>query len=211
MAINPKKPTTSASLSIKNSDILRIYGKKSDPEVWEAFDYGDELAFNYLYRIYVPVLFRYGTRLTRDEAVVQDCIQNIFISLRSKRGTLTKVNCIKAYLFKIMNREVLKKLSKYKKLEFKDTNDLEGSFLIEVSSESKMIESECSIEIKEKLETALNQLTSKQRLAILLLYQEGLSYKQIAEVFDFNEVKTARKLVYRALNSMRNILKDKNQ
>ncbi|MDX5479805.1 RNA polymerase sigma factor [Fontibacter flavus] len=211
MAINPKKPTSSASLSLKSTDILRIYGKKSDLEVWEAFDQGDELAFNFLYRTYVPVLFRYGAQLTHEEAIVQDCIQNIFIYLRGKRGSLSKVNCIKAYLLKSLNREVLHKISRSKKLEYKDIDDLEGSFLIEVSYESKMIEFESSKETKEKLEAALNQLTPKQRLAVLLLYEEGLSYQQIAEVFEFSEVKSARKLIYRAINNLKSLLINKKQ
>lgn len=211
MTINPKKPSSSASLSLKYSEVIRIYGEKSDLEVWEAFDHGDELAFNYLYRKFVPILFRYGIQLAKEEAVVQDAIQNIFIYLRGKRGSLSKVNSIKAYLIKSLNREILSKISKSNKFDYKDIDELHDSFLIDVSCESKMIEFETSIETKRKLEVALNHLTPKQRLAILLLYEEGLSYQQIAEVFEFTEVKTARKLIYRAINNLKSILINKHE
>ncbi|RZS95103.1 RNA polymerase sigma factor [Cecembia calidifontis] len=210
MTINPKKPSSPASLSLKYSEVIRIYGEKSDIEIWEAFDHGDELAFNYLYRTFVPILFRYGIQLAKEEALVQDSIQNIFIYLRSKRGSLSKVNSIKAYLIKSLNRELLNKISKSKRVEYKDIDDLKDSFLIDVSCESKMIEFESSKETKKKLEVALNQLTPKQRLAILLLYEEGLNYQQIAEILEFKEVKSARKLVYRALNNLKSILINKH-
>ena len=42
-----------------------------------------------------------------------------------------------------------------------------------------------------------------------MLYQEELSYKEIAEVMNFSEVKTARTLVYRAMEKLKEIFEVK--
>ena len=52
-------------------------------------------------------------------------------------------------------------------------------------------------------------MTVRQRQAILLLYEEGMGYKEISEVMELNEVKSARKIIYRALASLRILLKDR--
>lgn len=187
----------------KFSDLVKIYEKKHDSEIWEAFNQGHEAAFNYIYRNFIPSLFNYGRQITRNENIVQDCIQNLFINLRNKRGNLSQVKCIKAYLFKILHRDILYRLNKERKLHYVDLENLENSFLIEVSCETKIIEIESKVELKNQLEDALNTLTTKQRQALLLLYEEGLSYSQIAEILDFSEVKTARKLIYRALGNLK--------
>lgn len=200
-----ENPNSSSFLTLKYSEVVRIYHNKSDAEVWDAFDKGDEMAFNYLYRTYMPFMFNYGYQISNHKEIVQDCIQNVFIHLRSRRGSLSKVSNIKGYLLKSLRREIIKKV-KSKKNELFDIDAVEGSFIIEVSSETKMIEFESTNELKHKLEVALNQLTPKQRQAILLFYEEQLSYKQIAEIFDFSEIKTARKLLYRAINQLKNLL-----
>jgi RNA polymerase sigma-70 factor (ECF subfamily) len=38
-----------------------------------------------------------------------------------------------------------------------------------------------------------------------MLYQEELSYREIAEIMNFKDVKTARTLVYRAMTKLKDI------
>ena len=53
--------------------------------VWESFKLGDKEAFAYLYNLYVEILFRYGTKLCKDEGLVKDSIQEVFLDLYMKR------------------------------------------------------------------------------------------------------------------------------
>lgn len=180
--------------------------EKPDREVWKAFDNGDELAFNLIYRSHVKRMYHYGSQITKDTELIKDCIQNIFISLRRKRGALGEVLCIRAYLFKILTREIVKNLKaeKLSELRFEEIKD--QFFPISICPESIMIQREKEMANKELVREALGQLTSRQRQAILLLYEEGMSYKEVADTMGFNEVKTARKIVYRAMASLKEIL-----
>ena len=204
---NPKYAKHAAILPLKHSESIKQYENKPDQDIWKAFNRGDEMAFNYIYRLYAAAMFQYGAQFAADEHVLQDCIQNIFIDLRRKRGGLSEVQSIKAYLFKILKREVIRSINREKGTAYSTRGLDERFFPIEVSHETKLIQNEYDSEKKQMIATAMNQLTVRQRQAVLLLYEEGMSYKEIAEVMELNEVKSARKIIYRAMASLKSLIK----
>lgn len=187
----------------RHQETIKIFESKSDPEIWIAFNAFDEMAFNYLFRTYTPLLFRYGCQFRVREEKVQDAIQNLFINLRTKRGSLSPVSCIKAYLFKSLQYELIRLIKKEKNKVDISPDELEANFPIEISVEKSIIDSEEKQEQIKSLNESIKKLSPRQRQAILLLYEDGLSYKDIAEVMEFSEVKSARKLIYRALDVLR--------
>lgn len=194
-------------LPLHQNASLQQFESKTDEEVWDAFNKKNELAFNFIYRIHVKGMFRYGAQVTCDTGLIKDCVQNIFIQLRDKRGSLTKVSSIKGYLFISLRREIIRKLGKGKAFDKSSLEQNEIYFPITLSHESILIQREYEEEKRELVRQALNQLTARQRQAILLLYEEGMSYREIAETMEFSEVKSARKIVYRALATLKCILK----
>jgi RNA polymerase sigma-70 factor (ECF subfamily) len=78
---------------------------------------------------------------------------------------------------------------------------------VELSSESIYINRQIKAEQLEKLNKALKGLNNKEREAIYYFYYEGLSYEQIAEIFNFSHVSSARRLMYRGLNHLRKYFK----
>lgn len=205
---NPKIPNIEhvPIYPLGHSESIKVYESKSDSDIWDAFNEGDENAFNYIYRMYVTVLFKYGCQMFKDQNHIQDCIQNIFIDLRRKRGTLSEVQSIKAYLLKILYRELIRKTNKGKETVIPSPEKLSQSFSIEFSHEKKIIDLENQEEKSYRIQTALNKLTCRQRQAILLLYEEGMSYKEITVAMELNEVKSARKVIYRALTTLKSLL-----
>lgn len=191
--------------SFPHSEPIHHFHTKTDEEIWMALNAGSELAFNYLYRIHIGPMFRYGCQISTDKGLVKDCIQNVFIQLRKKRGDLTNVKNCKAYLFTCLKNEIRKKIRESNRV-YVGVKEEEG-FPISLSHEAILIQKEQECEKVQQVQEALNQLTTRQRQALLLLYVEGMSYQEIAQAMDFNEVKSARKLVYRALSSIRVLLK----
>lgn len=204
---SPKEQSNSTFIPVKHLETIKVFEKKSDCDIWNAFNKGDEMAFNYLYRTYVHKLFQFGSQYSRDSSLVKDSIQNLFIYLRKKRGSLGEVTNIKGYLFKSIQREIIRNIKSNTSFEGFEENFRESHFQLEVSPEVSFIKNESEDERKIQVQQALNQLTTKQRKAILLFYEEELSYKEIAEIMNFSEVKTARKLIYRALSSLKEFIK----
>lgn len=205
---NPKIPNIEhvPIYPLGHSESIKVYESKSDSDIWNAFNKGDENAFNYIYRMYVAILFKYGCQMYKDQNHIQDCIQNIFIDLRRKRGNLSEVQSIKAYLLKILYRELIRKTNKGKETVNPSPEKMSQSFSIEFSQEKKIIDQENQEEKSYRIQTALNKLTCRQRQAILLLYEEGMSYKEITVAMELNEVKSARKVIYRALTTLKSLL-----
>jgi RNA polymerase sigma factor (sigma-70 family) len=183
-----------------------IYMDKSDREIWNSFRKGDEDAFNFIYRKNVDSLYNYGYQICKDKDLVKDCIHTLFVDLRKKADKLSEVSKISGYLFTAFHRELFRLLKAKRKIHFESIDEMANGFLIEVSHETKLINQEFSDDLRRKLDKAVNQLPVKQRQALLLLYQEELSYKEIAKVMNFSEVKTARTLVYKAISSVKSNL-----
>lgn len=176
-----------------------MYEGRSDYEIWRAFKAGDEKAFSYIYQTHAQALFNFGYQLTDKLDLIKDAVQNMFINFHKRKSELSDVVSIKSFLYKCLYRELLKRLEKQKR--FSLLNEWNNSFEIEVSFETKMIQEEINQEKRERLQKVLNQLTFKQKKALLLFYDEELSYREVAEVMGLNDAKQARKLIYRALSS----------
>lgn len=202
---------TSAMLYMQHSQVMVVYTEKSDREVWASFKSGDEAAFNYIYRKHVADLYNYGMQICKQEELIRDCLQKMFVDLRKNQAKLGDVQRIKGYLFTVFHRELFKFLKKERKLnaDLISLENEENIFHIETSHETKLIDEEFAFEKKVEIANALNKLPTRQRQAIIMLYQEELSYKEIAEVMNFSEVKTARTLVYRAMEKLKEIFEVK--
>jgi len=82
----------------------REYQINSDTLLWNDFKEGNEDAFRLIYNSHVRSLFKYGCNFTHDEALVKDCIHDVFIDLSKYRSGLSATNNIKLYLYKSLKR-----------------------------------------------------------------------------------------------------------
>lgn len=173
--------------------------------LWNSFLKGDDKSFSLIYQQHIDGLFLYGSKLCTDRELVRDCIQEIFVDLFLKRKKMSReiVN-LKSYLFVSLRNVVLKKAEKTRKLEsIGETEDENGGpFKTEYSFLDKYIELEISNEIKEKLQSNINNLPSRQKEIIYLKFEEEMDYPEIARILKIS-VESARKLLYRALLTLR--------
>ncbi|MFC4874995.1 RNA polymerase sigma factor [Negadavirga shengliensis] len=182
------------------------YNTKSDGEIWDAFRKGDEGAFIFMYNTYGNRLFNYGSQFTSDRESVKDCLQDFFIYLRKNRAGLHKTDNIKFYLYKAFKRRVLEFVRKSCRENEKKERFLFTQFPVELSFEMHYIHQQFQEAQLKSLNEALSALTEKEREAIYYFYYEGLSYEQIATIFEFRHVSSARRLVYKALAHLKKIL-----
>ena len=81
---------------------------ESDFLLWQAFRAGRQEAFEAIYQKYVRTLYNYGYNLTRNAAVVEDAIQDLFVYLHEHRSTLGQTDNIKYYLLRSLRRLLAK-------------------------------------------------------------------------------------------------------
>ncbi len=170
--------------------------------VWESFKLGDKEAFAYLYNLYVEILFRYGTKLCKDEGLVKDSIQEVFLDLYMKREkNKTNPENLKYYLILALKRSLIKKLKRNRKLVEEDAINV-LLFEPEYSIEKTIIEQEQKEEINLRVVKSLNLLPAKQKEALYLRFNESLEYSEISQLLNIS-IESVRKQVYRALKTIR--------
>src|SRR5262245_24498141 len=79
-----------------------------DAALWTAFRMGDEKALVSIFDRFTKLLYNYGYKIVREEDVVKDAIQDLFIELWKNRETLGDTTSIKFYLFKSLRRKLIR-------------------------------------------------------------------------------------------------------
>ncbi len=172
----------------------------SDVEIWNLFRSGSDSAFNYIYQKYFDKLYNYGCQFTQDQSLVEDTLQDLFIELKLRCAHLSQTDKILPYLYSAFRRKIIRfraKLSKFKELDAAD------SFAIIAGADEFIINDEEERENHLRLQKALNALPENYREIIYLFYFENLSYEEIREIQGFTNIKSARNLLYKAINTLR--------
>lgn len=171
-----------------------------DPQIWQAFKSGDESAYEYIYTQYFATIYNYGTRITSDIGLVEDCIQELFVEIWQNRQNLGDVQTIKFYLFKSIRRKIIEKLSK-KNQSYEPLND-HYNFEVALSRESILIGEQKNQEQKEQIEKALQNLSRRQKEAIHLIFYDELPYEEVAGIMAL-KVRTVYNMVHNAIVILR--------
>ena len=56
----------------------------SDKEIWNQFRAGNDDAFERIYNSYFDRLYNYGCQFSKDHALVEDTLQELFLDLRRR-------------------------------------------------------------------------------------------------------------------------------
>lgn len=178
-----------------------------DEKLWEGLVQGNEIAFDELYNRYFDKLYVYGRHMTPDTDLVKDAIQELFVELWKYRSKLSSVSYVKAYLYKSIRRKLLKELKV--KRSYDPVSMLNESMHVTYSRERSLMKEQTQQRQKEILSKAFENLSSRQKEAIILKYYNDLSYQEIASVMSLQKVKSARTLLYRAIDVLKTSLKGK--
>lgn len=171
---------------------------------WSSLKNGEAPALKSLYNLYANVLYNYGSKFSTDQDVIKDCIQELFITLWTRKEHLSEPANVKNYLFKAFRLALFKKGKILQnQISYEETEHY--PFQASITIEQEIIDGESNLAIKEKLEATLQKLSARQREAIFLKFYEGQSYEEIAEIMDIS-VKGAYKVMARAMDSLRDQL-----
>jgi RNA polymerase sigma factor (sigma-70 family) len=177
---------------------------ENSARLWEAFRGGEAAALAALFEAYYPALFSYGFKLTGDEELVKDCIQNLFQKLWRRRSGIGSVLVVKAYLFKALRHHLGDEIKRRQRYEHAPLADVE-SFEVTYSHEEFLIAQQVDAEQQARLLGALNQLSKRQREALYLKFFDEFSYERIAEVMSLN-TQSVRNLIFNALKTLRSAM-----
>jgi len=164
----------------------------------------DEKALALLMKRYYCDLYNYAARFTRDDGLIKDCIQEVFISLWQRRQIAGTILSPKYYLIRAVKNKVIKSIHKNVRNTDADSLDKEFDFFQEFSIEKIIIEKQLSEEKKDKLRKALTILSNRQREIIYLKYYQHLDNSQIAELMNIS-CQSVYNLLHETIQKLRNV------
>ena len=176
------------------------YNSLKDEALWDFARHGDGKALSVLYRRHYDLMFNFGLKYVRDEEVVKDCIQDIFVKFSVSRR-LSHTDYVRSYFLTALRNSILDKLSTRRPAGELD----ERVFRMEIEDaaiERMFSHSDEQIRLGKRLMAAYGELTESQRTAIYLRFVSGLSYKEIAAVLEIAP-QSSMNLVQRALARLR--------
>jgi RNA polymerase sigma factor (sigma-70 family) len=157
------------------------------------------MSFKEVYEKYYPGLVRYGRQLNVDRVDVEDLVQETFMRYHVAISKDIVLENTRAWLYKVMlNLSITSKNTR--SLREEKIKSYRGPH-----EELDVNEEYAKNERRKLVFQVLEQLPVKDK-NLLLLYHNGLKYKEIAEVLELNPASIGTLLV-RAIDKLRALLK----
>lgn len=144
----------------------------------------DRESFNVFFRHYHSRLIRFAILFVPNFDAAEDIVSNALVKILKNREKAFLMDQFEGYLFTCVKNEALNYLKREKRVHFfrieEDDDFVSGEY---VSPLEKLIDNE----LREHITKAIESLSPKRRMVYKLIKDEGLKYKQVAELMDISE------------------------
>ncbi len=150
---------------------------RDDSSLVAAVARGDAAAYRTLVERYLDALVRYATRVLRDQSDAEDTAQDTFLRLWQNAASYSPKVSVSAWLHRIAHNAAIDRLRRRRE-SFDDE--------CELRSPKSTQPYELLTEKRERLsfDTALLSLPARQRAALTLFFQQGLTLSETAQVLE---------------------------
>ena len=169
---------------------------------WDAFiKTGDMHSLGLVYSYYFDLLYNYGRKFHFENQLIEDAIQNVFMSLIRVQKRLVKVENLTSYLFLSFRNELFHLKAKDRSERLDDSSP---QFFVnsESNKEEEIIKNESDSNLNYFLNKSIKKLTPSQQEILYMRYDAGLSYEDISHIIDIS-IESCRTAVYRAIKSLK--------
>jgi len=177
----------------------------SDVDLWNKFRKGDRHAFALIYKIHIAELLSYGYRVTSNQQLIKDSIQDLFLHIWLHRGNLSETTSIKYYLFRSLRNRILQNLDTAPEVASQPNDFTLDGILSEISWEEELIQEETQTSQMQRLRKAIERLPKRQQEAIQLRYFHSFGLDEISTMMEMNN-QSVRNLLHRAITHLRGLL-----
>ena len=183
---------------------MKEYCLKAEKDLLVRLHQNDEEALALLMKMYYDNLYNYAARFTKDDGLIKDCIQEVFISLWQRRETVGEILSPKYYFLRAIKNKILKSLHKHVRKLRTDHLPEDYDFFHEFSIERVIIEKQISEEKAARLRKTLSLLSKRQIEIIYLKYYQYLDHGQIAELMNISR-QSVYNLLHEAIHKLRGL------
>jgi RNA polymerase sigma-70 factor, ECF subfamily len=169
----------------------------NDRELLEGLRKGEDEAFATIFRANYPAMVGVCERMTRDRAVAEEIVQEVFLELWRRREKLTVEDSLRAYLFRSTRNRALNHL-RHIKVEKQGEPFAAGPSATSPVGSANLVEEE----LQQALRSAVESLPDRCREIFEMSRVGGLRYVEIAETLGIS-VKGVEAQMGKALRLLR--------
>ena len=160
----------------------------------------DKDIFIQLHDEYSGVMFKRAYSILRDTALAEDVVQESFIRILKNFKKIEKKKCpqTRKYFVNIVRTISIDVYRKNKKQQTISFDEFEATIIDEFANTEDILDGK-------ELESHLLKLPKSYYIIMSLKYDDGYSYKEIAEILSINEENVKKRLL-RARTKLREIL-----
>lgn len=164
---------------------------------------GDEAAFRMLYARNAPAAYGLALRVTHDEHLAQDVLQEAFADLWAQAATFDPArSSVRAWVTMLTHRRAVDRVRREQSDRDRATSYAHSSPEPDHDSVAEVVELRAE---HRRVRHAMQGLTGLQRRALELAFFGGLTHTQVAQELDI-PLGTAKTRIRDALRSLRNSL-----
>jgi RNA polymerase sigma-70 factor (family 1) len=141
--------------------------------------YEDMKAYEQLYELLYDGLHRFCCAFVRSREAAEEIVSDVFIKLWQMRGRLGEIGNLKVYLYTIARNFSYNYLTRHYKKVVLSLDDADPEVLITIDDPEALC---ISADAVEKIRAAIGQLPPQCRMIFQLVREEGMRYKEVAEV-----------------------------
>jgi RNA polymerase sigma-70 factor (family 1) len=146
----------------------------------------DQQAYRELYTSLYSYLFGFAKTIVQSRESAEEVVSDVFIKLWERRKELEKIENLKIYLYVATRNIAFNYLDKQKRNSTNSIDDVEAEFTsIDFDPEQLLI----TADMLALIQKAIDQLPPKCKIIFKLAKEDGLKYREVAEVLNIS-VKT---------------------
>jgi RNA polymerase sigma-70 factor (ECF subfamily) len=178
-----------------------MIAEKSDLELLALTAAGDQNAFAELVRSHQSRVFNLAYRFSRDRQDAEDLAQEVFLKVWKYARTFKGQSAFSTWLYRLTVNACLN--YRQKKKSDPEPLPLLGEFAAETNAAGTEIMAQ---ERQIHVNNAMNALSARQKMVLILANFEGKSYEEIAAVME-TSISAVETLLFRARQNLANILR----
>lgn len=151
--------------------------------LWNKFRNGNADAFGELMRTHYQDLFNYGTRFTKDDRLVKDCIQDLFLALWMHRLSISDTSFIKYYLLKALRHNLTRAIYRSRR---RAEPSFEYLFNSTPPTDNSLIPHEHLADLTRKMRKVLAGLSRRQQEILYLCFYMDADTGETAEIMSLS-------------------------
>ncbi|MEQ7799682.1 RNA polymerase sigma-70 factor [Pedobacter sp. ASV1-7] len=177
---------------------MRLYKSLSDTELTSFLKGGDRNAFSEIYDRYWGLLYRHARRMTNDDELAKDIVQDVFVSLWDRGSEIHFSHSLSAYLYSTTRNKVINLYDKEK---------VKTKYIASLTSFLKNSENVTDHLLRERLLSALieqeiSMLPKKMKEIFEMSRKANMSAKEIAANLELSD-KTVKRQISNAIKILR--------